>query len=528
MGGHAFDTDGLSTPRMPTEIYLQVRERILRILRNHFQHAHSPIEAPAKEHHGDVDVLVAKPVGSNAIRDPAWLVGLVGAKHWKRMKGSDTIHLAIPWPTSADSESPSRGAVHGTLTSISTHPEPDPNDPDKYIQLDISLLPNLTTLSWLLFLHAHGDFWSILGSLLRRYGLTCTPSGFYLHIPEIEGQNKSLSRVKVTDDPGLVLRYLDLEEERYWTGFGTWDEMLGYACECRLVDLGRGKRREEHERREREEKEKEGLLIEQGDAAIDGESAVAEVDPNEPSGSLAVNGTTSTAMIDTKNGVPRTAPSPTTPALPARTQDLANLENGGPPLNSDDRQKARKRPLFSYFITTYIDAHATVDTPPGSAAKLTKQEVVEDAKVFFGEEFTKRYGKARRKGIEVVGVQALWSNVRNTIKEERGEGDELGYGMKGVKACVCGDEFGFLDRDDCGQKEWEGDVDGIGYRGIRCARDAFGEMRYDEVLEWAKVNWRKVGERQKKIDMEISGKKLAAKMEAERMKAMVHEGRKSP
>ena len=116
------------------------------------------------------------------------------------------------------------------------------------------------------------------------------------------------------------------------------------------------------------------------------------------------------------------------------------------------------------------------------------------------------------------------------IKDEGGEGDELGYGMKGVKECICGVEFAFLDVITC-PRSLEKDEpvgDGIEYEPLTKARESFREMRYDEVLEWAKRNWRKVGRRQKKIDMEISGKKLAAKIEAERAKAMEDEKSGSP
>ena len=499
------------------------------------------MEAPAKVDHGDIDILVTEPVDPKAGRNPEYLASLVGAKRWKRMKGSDTIHLAVPWPTSTESETtPERSpASSAKISSISTSkldsttglppwPKGTANDPDNYIQLDICVLPSLTTLSWLLFLHAHGDFWSILGSLLRRYGLTVTPSGFYVHIPEIEGQNKSLSRVKVTDDPGLALRYLSLEEERYWRGFGSWDEMLGYVCECRFVDLGRGKRKEEYERREREEKAMEGVLEEQGDTvAVDGEGAAAVIASSEATLPTATNHLS--AGLQNGDAPDGSAAPPTPPATnnSIENKPFTQIENGGPALKSNDRQRAGKRPLFAYFLTTYIDTHATIDTPPGSAAKLAKQEVVEDAKAFFGNEFAERYEKARRKGIEAVGVQGLWSNVRNMIKADGGQGDELGYGMKGVKGCVCGDEFGFLDIEPCdrGGKE---ESEGVAYEGIRCAREAFREMRYDEVLEWAKQNWRKVGMRQKRMDMEISGKKLAAKIEAERVMAMGQDGRSSP
>ena len=560
MGGQAFNPEGISTPRMPPEIYYQVKERLLNILRQHFRYANSPLEAPAKTDHGDIDILVTVPVDPKAVRDPEYLKSMLGAKHWKRSRGSDTIAFTIPWPIDTDSQSDPASLKRPRSSSASSPPTPsqdkldsatglpihskaDPDDSHRYIQLDLSLLPTHQTFSWLLFLHAHGDLWSVLGSILRRFGLTCTPSGFYLHIPEIEGQNKNLSRVKITDDPGTVLRYLGLEEERYWSVFASWDEMLGYACTSRFVDLGKGKRREEYERLEREEKakleeeqEKKDETLKAGSNVVKGEASASENDPNK--GLIDQNVDQSHTSLDRSDGNDDARPpTPLVVDPPTDRKAFKDLENGGPALRSHDRAKASKRPLFAYFLTTYIDNNATIDTPPGSAAKMTKQEVVEDAKSWFAEEtgefergFAERYERARKKGMSVVGVQGLWTGVRNMIKEEGGDGDVLGYGMKGVKGMVCGEAFEYLDID-TGENGADGRGDGeseLELEALKAARRSYREMRYDLVLEWAQKFWRKAGERQKKIDMEISGKKLAAKVEQERLKALEDEEKRSP
>ena len=214
-------------------------------------------------------------------------------------------------------------------------------------------------------------------------------------------------------------------------------------------------------------------------------------------------------------------------------------------LKSNDRARASKRPLFAYFLTTYTDTHATHLTPPGSAAKLTKQEAIDEAKAFFGAEFSDRYDRLRREGMQVIGTLGLWNGVRAWIKGEGALGDELGYGVKGVKSAIVGAEFEFLDDGeemadrDCRcevQVDLEnarlaimptnlGEIDG---KELKNARLAFKEMKYGEVLEWAKVNWRMVGERQKKIDQEESVRKLAAKIENERLMVVEVEGRRSP
>lgn len=62
MGGIAFslkDTRGLHTPRMPRTVYRFIRDICHAALRQRFMAVASPIEAPAKQDYGDVDIFVA-------------------------------------------------------------------------------------------------------------------------------------------------------------------------------------------------------------------------------------------------------------------------------------------------------------------------------------------------------------------------------------------------------------------------------------------------------------------------------------
>ena len=187
--------------------------------------------------------------------------------------------------------------------------------------------------------------------------------------------------------------------------------MLEYVCGSRFVDLGRGKRREDHERRERKdigekEKGKDEAVTGHTNATINEGVAASGNDIKETLSPSAVNGTST--CLNKVDATSCAAPITITDVrvnAPPNKKSFINLENSGLPLKSQDRSKATKRPLFAYFLTTYIDANSTVDTPPGSAAKLTKQEVIEDAKMYFGMEFAGKYERARRQGMEIVGVQ---------------------------------------------------------------------------------------------------------------------------
>lgn len=91
MGGSAFSSIDLTlhlhTPRMPSNIYTESRDRLLTILRTFFAQAECPIEAPGKTDHGDIDIMAASPlpdvdVGSETI------ARAIGAIRHKKTSGS--------------------------------------------------------------------------------------------------------------------------------------------------------------------------------------------------------------------------------------------------------------------------------------------------------------------------------------------------------------------------------------------------------------------------------------------------------
>ena len=484
MGGKAFNPENLLTPRMPPSIYHAVKSRITAILHQHFRHADSPIDGPGKTDFGDIDILVFDPIDPRLATDYAGLASIVGAKQWKRIPGNDTVNFAVPYPPSSPR---------------------DKAEEEKFIQLDICIVNNLSKFHWLLFLHAHGDLFMVLGQSLRRFGFSLTPSGFHLHIPEIEGQNKGLSRVKITDEPKLVLGYLGLDEEVFYKGaFGEWDDMLGYAASSRFLDLGRGSRKREYERVEAEEKAKMGAEA-GAEAEGDGTSGPDTPTPTE----------TPAQPQDPTTTDAKPAPSTTTQTLsPISGDPIPPEENGGPALKANDRQRERKRPLFAYYLNEYIPKHGTLDTPPGSAAKLTKQVVIEDAKAYFGSDFAERYEEAREKAMRTVGLSQLWVRVREMVKQEGGEGDTLGYGMKGIKKAVEGELEGHVG---------EGAA-GLTFGDVVEVRKMYEEMKFDDVVKWAKGHWRQVGEVQRGIDNVNGAKKLGEKKMKKESKEAVEGG----
>ncbi|KAF4435755.1 hypothetical protein F53441_13459 [Fusarium austroafricanum] len=104
MGGKAF-THGkyrLETPRMPREVYLYVKNQVIRDLTETFRWIDTPIEAPGKTDFGDIDVFVSQGVGCNI--DKNYLIGVIenaiGAEYKLVEPGKDRVagSFAIPWP----------------------------------------------------------------------------------------------------------------------------------------------------------------------------------------------------------------------------------------------------------------------------------------------------------------------------------------------------------------------------------------------------------------------------------------------
>ena len=205
---------------MPPEIYAQVLTLAHTVLRTYFSHVGSAVEAPGKETYGDVDILVYGPF------DPAWaesekdsttvaeaLAKALGAKKFLTQRGSPTVNFAIPWPGQA---------------------RDDKTNEYKYVQLDVHTCFSLVSYKWELFHAAHGDLWNIIGSTIRPFGLTVNDQGMYLRIPEIELYNRKGSMIFLTANPNEVLRFLGLDEERWWRQFKSKEEMFEYATGCRM------------------------------------------------------------------------------------------------------------------------------------------------------------------------------------------------------------------------------------------------------------------------------------------------------
>ncbi|KAF4634177.1 hypothetical protein G7Y89_g3939 [Cudoniella acicularis] len=197
MGGQAFANHRppLPTPRMPSETYNQVLKLVLTTLRQHYSLAESPIEAPGKLTYGDVDILVSgakekafDPLVTDRKEVAVNLQASLGAVASITEKGNPTTNLALPWPSN---KSP--------ITDLA--------------------LPWPSTTS---------------SNNLETDTLDANDHGLYLRIVEIELLDRKKSMIFLTSSPSDVLKFLDLDEEKWWKEFGSQGEMFRFAAGCRM------------------------------------------------------------------------------------------------------------------------------------------------------------------------------------------------------------------------------------------------------------------------------------------------------
>ncbi|KAK2627008.1 hypothetical protein QTJ16_004183 [Diplocarpon rosae] len=367
MGGNAFISHSppLSTPRMPLHIYKQVLTRVLAILHQHFLRAASPIEAPGKADYGDIDVLVFSPLAAaydQSVTPKLKVVESIaqglGAIAWIAGPKSQAMNFAIPWPQESlpstltasqnDAEKQGRNAV----------PDPIPAA-EKFIQLDLHILATSHELDWHLFHDAHGDLCSILGSTIRRFGLTVNHTGMHLRIPSIEAHDRKKSLVFLTSSPTSTLHFLGLDAERWWHPFGSRQEMFEYAAGCRLF-------------------------------SVKAESEIEE-EPERVDGGVHVS---SDMIIDT--------------SINDRSRDQIPKKK----LKSSERQRLLKRPTFRAWMEEFLPSHLPPASDPNSL--LTRDQIRAEAFSTFGPAVQHAYNTREKVFLLDKNRDDIWQNA---IKE---------------------------------------------------------------------------------------------------------------
>lgn len=205
MGGKAFNPS-LRTPRMPPETYHALLSKYISILSEQYVHVGSPREAPEKTSHGDIDILVCNPI-HNPPPDTATLTKILHAT--KSITAKSATLFAVPYPSGL----------------------PSNEGGDNHVQLDIQPCGTVGKFNWMLFFNSLGDFWNILGTALRRYGLTANDRGLHLRVREIEAENKQQALISLTSDPGDALGFLGLDAKEFNKGWSTLEEMFVFLAQ---------------------------------------------------------------------------------------------------------------------------------------------------------------------------------------------------------------------------------------------------------------------------------------------------------
>lgn len=202
MGGLAF-ADRYNVVRLSPEIYAYLLERLQTLLSLYFEKVHSPIPAPEKDSHGDIDFLAAEPKTKLSRDEFAKILGAV--------------------------------ACQGNTPAENHFVIPHPDEIAAFVQLDVRIV-DLENFEWELMNTDYGDLWNMLGLMLSRVGLTSSNTGLYLRIAEIEASDRKGSRVLLTINPATGLKFLGLDHQVYLNGFETREQLFRFAAGCRFFD----------------------------------------------------------------------------------------------------------------------------------------------------------------------------------------------------------------------------------------------------------------------------------------------------
>jgi hypothetical protein len=495
MGGSAFSPT-LYTPRMPPDVYAHVLSEVHRKLHILYEHVETPVEAPGKVDYGDLDVLVYSPLVSRnlmvlptAATEGAEIALLLGAETWKRARGSEEMHLALPWPKefasksegTSPAEAQTRTAPHSSVISV-------PNDaltqlslsstataPRRaYIQVDLHICPNLKTYSLERLRCAYGDFWSIVGSVIRPYGLSFRPTGLYIRIPEVEKVNRKLALVLFTSSPDGILGFLFKDVE----GWGDRDRFASLEEMCDFI--------RQNCRFYRPPREQDQHNPEDGGGADDDDE---------------------------------------------KKQVGARVDLEVAWRKKKDRDRVMKRSGFRYWVEEYIPKHSAADRETGfrgEYADLDRGEVAEIVKKVYGG-VAEEYEQKQRLGLRQIHLKQLWTDVRAAVTNPPAVGNETGNEKGKGKDALTTDktdtEIGTSTqihpqfnptfvlrtlRRRLSLEAHEKPDDQLDEMQL-----AYREGNFKDVKEWAVGNWRDVAEKKWEDNRVNSAAHLREKMERE-------------
>jgi hypothetical protein len=150
MGGHAFNDLGDNAfPRMPTDVYEDLKANIHAKLASLFELVGTPRERPNKLDHGDIDFIVYNFKGEHF--SPETVQASIGAEHLVKSASANGL-----------------GTSNYALAA---------SEKGKYYQVDVNVCPDKDEWERVMFFHSYGDLGMILGLMARAYGLSLGTKG---------------------------------------------------------------------------------------------------------------------------------------------------------------------------------------------------------------------------------------------------------------------------------------------------------------------------------------------------------------
>lgn len=211
MGGNAFPT--LPCPRLSHNLYQTHLTKTTTVLSKYYEKIICHPEAPSKPDHGDIDILASIPTHTFSITDLSTALGAI-----QHTRVGVTTSFAIPL---IDTDY-AGNAVAGEA---------------KYVQVDIHVCAP-EDVEWEMFHSSYGDLMQILGALNRSIGLTANNHGLHLRIQEIEIYNKKKSMIYLSKDPRVVMEFLGLNNEKYFTAsFKTNEDVFDWCAQAIYTHL---------------------------------------------------------------------------------------------------------------------------------------------------------------------------------------------------------------------------------------------------------------------------------------------------
>ncbi|KAJ6261063.1 hypothetical protein Dda_3728 [Drechslerella dactyloides] len=255
MGGSAFASLGLATPRMPPETYFALKKRHHDILRRLYAHVTTPPEAPEKTTYGDIDFLVAEPLPLHELASDELPICASTAPKPRRSLATTVDRVKVAF-----------GAEYSISVGV-TRSYAVPIDGDKknaadkvYAQIDVHICPSAENMHWMAFKHGYGDMWSILGMMSRAKGLIADEVGLKLRVSEIEARNKEASKVELTRDVRETLAFFGLDWGIYSAGFADLESVFWFICGSRFFEDKYFKRRKFSTARDRRKIKKREMI----------------------------------------------------------------------------------------------------------------------------------------------------------------------------------------------------------------------------------------------------------------------------